>query len=505
MNGEDAGNPQSPTRTPVIVGVGQVLQRLESLGETPARKPLSLMELAARAAAEDARCPKLLSALDSIRVPRGLWPYSNPARVLADRLGSPAAQTATGPISGNMVQRMLNDAAREIVAGRRDAVLIVGAEGEHSKRRAKRAGRDPGWSTPETPPPDRDFDERDFDKQGEWILQEEVQAGLAQAAAIFSLYENARRHARGESLEANRDRIAALWHDFAKVAERNPFAWTREAPDVGTIREATDDNRMITWPYTVRLCSNMVVDQGAAVIVCSTELADRLDIPRDRRVFLSAATDCGATPPMSHRMDFLTVPALGLAGRRALELAGLEPADLDHVDLYSCFPAAVQVAAEALDLSPERPLTVTGGLAYAGGPLNSYVLHAIATTVAKLREKPGRALVSSVGGAFQKHAFGIYASEPGAGGFQYADLDPEAARLPRRERITELSAETTVETYALRYEAGRPAFAAIGCLTGEGQRSWTRTDDPEILQEMESRETCGRRATLVAGKLQKLV
>jgi len=483
-------------RTPVLVGAGQILQRSspdsaergEDVAGHPLREPLELMEAAARRAAEDAGCPGLLSELDGVRVPRGLWPYPNPAHTLRERFGAVGAETALAPVSGNMVQRMLTDAARRIAAGERDAVLVVGAEAEQSKRRAKRAGRDRGWTEAEAPAPDRDFDEG-----GQWILREEIDAGLAQPAAIFTLYENARRHARGEGLDENRDRIARLWHEFARVAEKNPFAWTREAPSVATIRDETPDNRMAAYPYTKRLCSNLVVDLGAAVILCSAARAERLGVPRDRWVFLQTATDCMSTPVLSHRQDFLRVPALERAGLRALELSGLGPSDFAHVDFYSCFPAAVQVAAEALGFPLDRPLTVTGGLAYAGGPFNSYVLHAIATMVGRLRDDPGElGLVSSIGGSFSKHAFGIYGTEPAESGFRYVDLDAETDDTPKRELAPGFRGTATIETYALRYADDAPSVASLSCRLDDGRRIWVRAEDPEVLAEMLAREPCGR-------------
>ena len=46
---------------------------------------------------------------------------------------------------------------------------------------------------------------------------------------------------------------------------------------------------------------------------------------------------------------------------------------------------------EALGIDGDDPrgLTLTGGLPYFGGPGNSYSLHAIAETVAEMRDKPG--------------------------------------------------------------------------------------------------------------------
>jgi acetyl-CoA C-acetyltransferase len=490
-------------RAPVLVGAGQIIQRFAdgSPGEREALEPLALMDAAARRAASDTGRPAILGQLDSIRVPRGLWPYQNPAFVLRERFGASRASTALAPVSGNMVQYMLTDAAREIAAGNLDSVLIAGAEAEHTKRRAKRAGRDLGWLEDESPAPDLDFTEG-----GRWILQEEIDAGLTQPAAIFSLYENARRHAAGEGLEENRDRIARLWRRFAEVAEANPFAWTREPPAIEVIRDDGPDNKMQAWPYTKRLCSNMVVDQGAAVILCSVERALELGIPRDRWVYLHTATDCMATPLMSHRMDFVRMPSLELAGRRALALSAAKPEDFAFVELYSCFPAAVQVACEALGFSSERPLTVTGGLPYAGGPFNSYVLHALATTLVRLREDRGsKAFVSSVGGSFNKHAFGIYSTEQPEDGFRYANLDAEAEKLPQRELCSSYEGDARIETYALRYKDGEPSSATFACLLDDGRRVWATSADARIFEDMLRRETCGRLARIAGRSVRALL
>ena len=81
-------------RTPVLVGCGQVVQRKVELELERAREPLALMHEALLLAAEDAGAPGLLSAADSIRVPRGLWEYANPGAWLAEQLGASATETA---------------------------------------------------------------------------------------------------------------------------------------------------------------------------------------------------------------------------------------------------------------------------------------------------------------------------------------------------------------------------------------------------------------------------
>ena len=101
-------------------------------------------------------------------------------------------------------------------------------------------------------------------------------------------------------------------------------------------------------------------------------------------------------------------PAIRFAGNRCLEMAGLDSHDLDMVDVYSCFPVAVQIASRELRLDTSKPLTVTGGLTWSGGPLNNYVMNSIVRMAELPRENQGqKGLITANGGYITKHAFGI--------------------------------------------------------------------------------------------------
>ena len=117
-----------------------------------------------------------------------------------------------------------------------------------------------------------------------------------------------------------------------------------------------------------------------------------------------------------------------------LELAGLGIDDIALVDLYSCFPSAVQLGAQSLGPLDDGPPTHPhGGLCFAGGPWNNYVMHAIATVVAELREQPGSlALVWANGGYVTKHAFGVYATTPPEAGSATTSRQAEIDALPSR-------------------------------------------------------------------------
>jgi acetyl-CoA C-acetyltransferase len=480
-------------RTPVLVGCGQVLQRAEDPAE--AEEPLGLMIQAALRAAEDAGAPALLGALDSVRVPRGLWRYANPGALLRERFGAAGAETGIGPISGSTVQVMVSDAAREIAAGRRDVVLVVGGECEHSKRRTRALGGETAWTVQEGPEPERRFGPED-PGFGWWEKTYRVRP-----IQTFALYENALRHHRGESPAAHRECIAALWERFARIATRNPYAWIQDAPDAATIATPSDDNRMVAYPYTKLMVANMVVDQGAALILCSVESARRFGVPEDRFVYPQAATDAVKVCPMPERVELYDQPAMGLTGRRALELAGADPGDIDHVDLYSCFPSAVQIAALELGFDLERDLSVTGGLTFAGGPFNSYVLHALATLMDRVRADPGSlGFLSSVGGYMAKHAFGLYGTAPPESGFRYECLDDETLALPTRSALREHEGLVTIEAYTVLPDASGAADRVLAaCRTQDGERTWATNPDPQLHAALGSEELCGRSARTLPG------
>jgi len=158
---------------------------------------------------------------------------------------------------------------------------------------------------------------------------------------------------------------------------------------------------------------------AAALLVATHERADALGIPPDRRVYLRGW--CGANDPVlvAEHPDLGSSPAMAAASAEALARAGAGVDDVAYFDLYSCFPSSLHFAADVLRMDPADPrgLTVTGGLAYHGGPASGYLTHSIAAMVDRLRADAGAlGLVSGVGMHMTKHVFGCYSSEPGVVG-----------------------------------------------------------------------------------------
>ncbi|MCA9509534.1 MAG: hypothetical protein KC560_02440 [Myxococcales bacterium] len=474
---------------PAIVGVGQVLQRTEDA--RAADEPLALMRRALARAGEDAGAPGLLARATAIYVVRGAWRYGDAGRALAATIGARVVESVSTPYGGNFAQACVIDAARAVAAGRCEVAVVVGAENGRSSARARRAGETLA-ATDVPGAPDRILG---VDKP--LFHEAEIARGMNSASDVFSIVGSALRRARGESIDANRDRIAALWARFAAVASDNPHAWIRSAPGAAAIRDAGPDNPMISFPYTRLMNANARVDMAAAVVVCSREAAERAGVPREKAVFLHAASEANDGNYLSERAELHRSPAMRIAGARALAEAGVDAARVEHVDLYSCFPSAVQVAAAELGLSEERALTVTGGLTFGGGPLNHYGLHAVARMVEVLRADRGaRGLVSGNGGWLAKHSFGVYGAAPPERGFRYACPQGEVDRVALREARVDAEGACTIEGYTVAHAGGEPRRAIAACLTDDGRRTWGVSEDPDVLRAMMRDEHCGARARL---------
>jgi acetyl-CoA C-acetyltransferase len=477
-------------RTPVIVGAGQVTQKVDP---AEALEPVDLIAEAARIAASDSGASAVLDAVESVRVVSLLTRrYPNPALLVAERIGASPRQTAVTTMGGNSPQSLVNDTALAIQRGDLDVALLGGAEAWRTRMALRKVGESASWTTQseDAPAPDVIGDELQMN------APEEASLGIVAPVQLYPLFESAIRAAAGRSVAEHSVLISELWARFSAVAAQNPYAWVQEAKSADEIRTPTPTNRMVGFPYPKLMNSNNDVDQSAALLMCSAEAASRLGVPEDRWVFPWSGTDAHDHEFVSNRWDLYTSPAIRTAGRLALSLAGVGPDDLELVDLYSCFPSAVEISAAELGLSLERPLTVTGGLTFAGGPWNDYVMHSIATMVGLLRSSPDAVgLCSANGGYVTKHAFGVYSARPPATPFRWEKPQAEVDALPRRSVATGVDGDVAVEAYTVMHERdGSPMNAIAACLLPSGERTWATTTEPDVLSLMLTEEVVGRPA-----------
>ncbi len=479
-------------RTPVVVGVAQAVQRPDDLRD--ALEAVALMEQVVRAAAADAGAPDLLAKLDLVGVVQGAWKYSDPGRLIADAVGASNARTAVSANGGNTPQSYLNSLATRIKGGELDCAVFCGAETIWSRRRQRREGIDVPVTVQEGVEPDEQFG-GDVSMQTEF----EQERGMQMPINFYPLFDSAIRHARGETIEQHRDRLSKLWATFNARAVANDYAWARTPMTAAEIREPDASNRMVGFPYTKAMNSNWDLDQAAAVLLCSAEVAEAAGVPREKWVFPWAGTDAHDTYSVSNRRDLHSSPAITEAAAKLFELAGIGPDDVDHIDLYSCFPSAVQVGAESIGFGEDRLLTQTGGLTFAGGPLNNYVTHSIATMVDVLRDDPGSVgLVSANGGFLTKHAIGLYSTEPPPNGFAAADVQDKVDQVPVTPVAEDHTGPVTIEAYTVMHNADGPEVALCALRTPDGARTWGRVTDVAVATAMMAEEAIGRSATLDA-------
>jgi len=483
-------------RTPVIVGVGQLTRRPDDLAQ--AAEPAEMMaDVLRRAEADAGGTRPVLPAIDSIRVVQVVsWRYGDPGAAVAERLGIEPRETLTTVTGGNTPQMLVNLTCREIQDGVLDVAAVVGAEAIYTRWRARRTETHLEWSKQK----DGAVPDRVIGEERSGSHDAELSLGLAAPVQLYPLFENALRAAASEGIDEHQVKISELWARFSDIAARNPYAWQQQRRTAEEIRTPGGDNRMIGFPYPKLMNSNIDVDQGAGLIICSVEAARRLGVPADRWVFPHSGADGHDKWFLSNRIDFTSSPAVRIGVGKALELAGIGVERFDYVDLYSCFPSAVQVAAAELGLALERPLTVTGGLCFAGGPVNNYVTHSIATMVERLREDPDAfGLCSAVGWYLTKHAFGIYSSQPPEPGFRHAYVQDELDMTPAREVVTGYEGSATIETYTVMHDReGAPERGFAACLTPAGTRAWAATSDPDLMKAMTVEEFCGRPVTIGA-------
>jgi acetyl-CoA C-acetyltransferase len=480
-------------RTPVIVGVGQV-----NRAGTEAPEPVDLLAEAAARAGADSGAERLLAAADSIRVVRLLsWGYRDPGALVADRIGAHPRHTSYSTDGGHTPQVMVNRAASDIQAGRADVILVGGAESWRTRMAYQSRGERPAWTRQPDDTAPAAVEGADLDMVNE--IERDV--GVFMPVQVYPMFESALRYRDGRSLEDHAHHLGMLWSGFSRVAANNPHAVLPTPMTAEQIAIPAPSNRMIGFPYTKLMNSNNSVNQAAALLLCSLERARAFGIGDDRLVFPHSGSEANDTQYVSNRGDLASSPAIRAGGRAALEAASVGIDDLAHIDLYSCFPSAVQVATVELGIGLDRQVTVTGGLTFAGGPWNNYVTHSIATMADVLRRDPGAlGMCSANGGLLTKHSFGVYSTRPPADGFRVVRPDVGSWAPVREVLDGRVTGPAVIEAYTVMHDGqGRPEVAILTALLPDGNRAWRTSHEPELLAQMTREEFCGRPLELAPG------
>lgn len=483
-------------RTPLIVGVGQHTDHLHG-SNYAALSPQALAARASAAALADTGCPELVGHLEVIAAVRTvadsvtelqreqLAPFGGPdnfPRAVAARIGANPRLAIYSVACGDEPQVLVAEMSLRIRSGEFDAVLLCGAEAAATTRKAQREGRRIDWSEPVGGQCE------DRGKGTGDLLSPELEAyGLEMPLWVYPLFENRRRYASGRSAADYAAGMGRLMERLNSVAVSNPYATHREVLSADQISTVARDNRLLSTPYTRAMVAKDAVNQGAAVVLASARLARSLGIAQSRWIYpLSHAQ--GLERPVLERPDLADSPMLRHTYRTALERAGLGADALTHFDLYSCFPVVVSLAMDSLGIDDRdpRPLTVTGGLPFFGGPGNNYSMHAIASMVEALRTSPrGVGLVGTNGGYLSRHAVGIYSGTAprGADGLAGSEVpltlpEPTAPPVERRP-----GGRGSIESFAVLPGKQGPVGTIIGRLASSGARFVARCQDGNSVRQ----------------------
>ena len=487
-------------RTPILIGVGQVTEKDPPIDE--ASSPLDLIEQATVLALEDAGISREnLSDLTTLVVVKSFRePMRNTPEALANRINATKAAQWLAPDGGNGPQYLVNRYSEAIFSGEEDFVLLSGAEAMATGRKIVKSGNKPQWSVDS----DKDADLLFADRQM-WN-DHELKHGIWQASHVYPLFENALRAHYGNSLPEHQIMMGELFSRLSEVAESSPHAWYPVKRSPEEIATATPSNRFVGWPYTKFMNAMNQINQSASLLLTSIEKAEEMGVDPNRWVFLHGASDVTDVWNVSYRENFYSSPSMKIMGENALNMAGLEINDIRHLDLYSCFPSAVQIARNELGISKDdqRHLTVTGGLPFHGGAGNNYVMNSIAAMADKLRSDRGSfGMVTANGGYISKHAAGIYSTKPLESDWN-RDTSPiielTTADIRSPEFTETPTGEAAIETYSIVF--GRSGEPENGIVVGrmgdihdqQARRFLALVDgDADTLMSMTQEEFVGRK------------
>jgi acetyl-CoA C-acetyltransferase len=462
-------SPLPEDRVPVIVGVGEVVDRPREIAD--GLEPLDLLEQALRRAEADTG-GKLLRDIQSLDVVNFLsWRYRDPERQLAERLGITPAHCYYGPVGGESPIRYLHEAAQRIARGECNAAAICGAEAQSTATKAERAGITLPWTpfADDVPEPKRGAA---FQKPMA------VQLGVFRPITVYPFYEAASSAHWGQTPREAMAESGMLWSRYSAAASENPNAWLKRkfAPD--EITTPTPDNRLIAWPYTKLMVANPTVNMGAAVLMTSLAKARDAGIAEDRLIHVLGGASAEEPRDYLVRDQFFESHPQNAVLNAVMALVGGDGRAFDAIELYSCFPCVPKMARRTLGLSADVQPTVTGGLTFFGAPLNTYMTHAACAMVRKLRGGAKLGLLYGQGGFVTKHHALVLSREaPREKLAQDTSVQTEADRNRRAvpDFVTEASGQGMVESFTVIYgRAGEIEHGVVILRTRDDARTLAR-------------------------------
>lgn len=501
--------------TPVIVGVGQFVERIDEASYAG----LSFADLAAAAArtaladtgqgdAVGARV-KIVGSIRTFEESGAMEvPFGRADKLplaVARRLGIRPELAILEKVGGQSPLALLADVGERIAAGECGAALVFGSEAISTVRYLAGRGEE------------RDWDEQDDAEAigARWIDKGmgfegtlspmSIAHGIRSPVTAYALCENARRRRLGLERDAYARQMGQLFAPFSEVAARNPYSAATISPmSADELATPGERNRMICEPYPLKLVSRDQVNQAAALVVMSVQVAREAGVAEDRWIYLHGAALANEREILA-RPDIGAYPAANAAIAKALEMAEATVDALSFFDFYSCFPVPVfNAAIDGLGLSADDPrgLTVTGGLPYFGGAGNNYSMHAFASMVERLRRAPAATGLIGLNGGFQsKYGAAVISAKPWPWpGCATSQVQVQLDKAPAAAIAAVQAGRGIIETYTVTYVKGLPDQAiVIGELEAGGRFIATTRAEGTVMAMLDA-DPLGRTARVIPGE-----
>ncbi|KGQ05221.1 hypothetical protein BBAD15_g9548 [Beauveria bassiana D1-5] len=456
----------SPSRaTPIIIGVGDV--RNKSSKPEDAIEPSKMMVGAIKNAIKDTGLDagaqkQLLGDADSLRIiPTWTWPYNDLLSTVANDLGIRPATKEMPTHGGNQPALQCDEAARAIANGQSKVAILTGGEAMASRAGARHS------------------------------------VGLP--IHVYPLYEIARRAHLHHTAQQNNQESATMYASFDEIGSKNQYSWNygekpKTAEFIGSISKR---NRIICDPYPLLMNAFNGVNLSAACILTSTEHAEKLGIPKDNWVYILGGAGTHEKDNFWERPGFASSPAITNSLNSALQVCGLKKEQIDVFDFYSCFPIVPKLACDHFGLSPttpEKPISLLGGLTSFGGAGNNYSMHASTALTAMTRElrsrKYNNGLILANGGMLTHQYVVCLSAQPRKDGKDYPLENPLplVVQDPAPPFAEDATGPATIETYTIEYD--RSGVPNLGLIVGKlktGERFLANHGDDATLQRLAQR------------------
>lgn len=475
----------------VIAGVGASTRRSD---EEPRGDAVALMVEAARralGAAGSGPVPRAVANLvDQVIVAQGSWSLGDPAALVAQACGIVGARMVLADL-GVLQTSLIGRAVADVAAGRSQATLVAGGEARRRAADRRRAGLDADETVQDDAVPDEHI------RPAELVISRlEIDTGMVAAVEHYALIDSARSAAAGRSAAERRAEIDRLWLHQARGAADNPYAWE---PDAEARLADEGWGRPLASPYHARHVTQWNVDQAAAVLVTSAATARAGGFDPAAVVEIRSVIGADLVVPVSERADIGRCPALSEIAR-AMDSSAVPVAAVDHWDLYSCFPVAVELQVAELGLAAAPP-SRTGGMTFGGGPFNNAALGALVRLVEVVQAEGGIAAVTALSGMATKQGVVVVApvgADRGDVGTWVVDVTERAAATTGRVEAVAPAAvvgPATVAAATVVFDREGPG-RALAVLDVSGGRTLAASTDAAAIDHVLAGASVGAAARI---------